>query len=37
MWTIFMSPIMKPSLLKGKQISSLPLCIQKHKKCDLKK
>ena len=29
--------IMKGSLLKGKQISSLPLCLQKHKKYDLKK
>ena len=29
--------IMKGSLLKGKQISSLPLRLLKHKKYDLKK
>ena len=29
--------IMKGSLVKGKQISLLPLRLQKHKKYDLKK
>ena len=28
---------MKNSLLEDKQISLLPLCLQKHKKYDLKK
>ena len=29
--------IMKSSLLKGKQIYLLPLCLQKQNKCGLKK